>query len=78
MNKPTARPKHTFRLLEAAVQVAKVAAAKRRLPMGQWLEQAIADRAKQDEEDNLDKVLVEFAHKPARKAGKHKITNPRR
>ncbi len=61
MNKPSiARPLHSFRILPGFVQLAKVAAAKRRLPLGQWLEQAIADRAKRDVEDELNKETTEY------------------
>ena len=61
MTKPSvARPLHSFRILPGFVQLAKVQAAKQRLPLGQWLEQAIADRAKKDE---LDRALKEFERK---------------
>ncbi len=61
VNRPSvARPLHSFRILPGFVQLAKVQAAKRRLPLGQWLEQAIADRAKRDVEDELNKAAAEF------------------
>lgn len=60
MTKPIARPMHCFRILPGAVYIAKVAAAKRRLPLGQWLEQAIADRAKRDVLDELSRETAEY------------------
>ena len=59
----TKRTYHTFRILDGAHQAAKVAAAKAGLTVGQWLEAAIADRAKKDEEDRLDKILAQFERK---------------
>ncbi len=41
-------------------QEVRIAAVRRRLPLGQWLEQAIADRAKRDVKDELNKETTEY------------------